>query len=427
VDCQRFPWSPLDARRRADNRCGEETVIDFEPTEDQRIMRDTVAQLAKASISQRAREFEAARAVADEVRQAAAEMGLAGVLLPESCGGAALGMTTAVLLEEELGKADAATAFALPGPGSFGLALLELGSTEQQAELLAPFADGGVDRYGAVAWSEPRANRERAGFSTVARRVDGGWELSGKKSFVCNARAADRFVVFAQIDEGSGWNGIGAFVVLSENPGVRVGDRHDTLGLDAAWFGEVAFEHCKVPASAQLAPADFTLATLRFFARHALIVAARAVGLAQFAFDVAREYCDTRQAFGKPIGHFQAVAFNLADRAMDVESARWLLWKAAWSWDAGKGDRACVLASAQAAAQSLDVAMRCGDDCVSLHGGAGFIRDVIAEKLMRDAKQLALTCPTAEQLDQWAAAVELGAPLDPALLLPTPEAQAIFT
>src|SRR6185436_12422532 len=121
------------------------------------------------------------------------------------------------------------------------------------------------------------------------------------------------------------------------------------------------------------------------------------------------------------------VAFNLSDRLMDVESARWLLWKAAAAWDGKAPEKQALHATAQAAASAFETAMRTADDCVSLHGGSGFIRDVIAEKLMRDSKQLALCAPTAEQLDQLAAAIDLGAPLDPALVLPTPDTQAIFT
>jgi alkylation response protein AidB-like acyl-CoA dehydrogenase len=141
---------------------------------------------------------------------------------------------------------------------------------------------------------------------------------------------------------------------------------------------------------------------------------------------MARDYCDTRVAFGKPIGHFQAVAFNLADRLMDVESARWMLWRAAWAYDAGRPEREWLRDAAQAAAHALEVAMRTADDCVGLHGGMGFMRDLPAEKMMRDAKQLGLCCPTAGQLDQLAAAMELDAPLDPALVLPTHDAQPIF-
>jgi len=112
---------------------------------------------------------------------------------------------------------------------------------------------------------------------------------------------------------------------------------------------------------------------------------------------------------------------------MDVDSARWLLWRAAHAWDAKRKEKDALLFTAQGVASALEAAMRTADDCVGLHGGSGFIRDLVAEKLMRDAKQLALCCMTAEQLDQLAAAIELGAALDPALVLPTPDTQAIFT
>ncbi len=159
-----------------------------------------------------------------------------------------------------------------------------------------------------------------------------------------------------------------------------IGARHDTLGLDAADFGEIALEGAFVEASARLAgdPGEggFTRATLRFFAKRALVVAARAVGVARFAFDLAREHCENRTAFGKPIGHFQAVAFALSDRHMDVESARWLIWQAAAAWEAGAPEPRALHATAQAAAFALEAAMRTADECVGLHGGSGFIRDL---------------------------------------------------
>lgn len=424
-------------------------MISFEPTEDQVLMRDSVAAFARSTLAPRVRELEQLRAVPDDVRQLAHEMGLGLVAVPEACGGQGLGMTTSVLLEEELGAADAAAPFGLAGPHAFAHAVLELGSDEQASAELADFAAADAHaRFGAVAWSEAKAHPTRAGFTTVATATADGFEITGKKAFVINGGLADRFVVFAQVDEAAGWSGIGAFVVRKGAPGLTIGARHDTLGLDAAWFGEIELAGVKVPASARLsAPKDggdaggFVRATARFFARQAVVVAARAVGLSRFAWEIAREYCETRVAFGKPIGHFQAVAFTLSDRLMDVDSARWLVWRAAQAWDAlsaenapavGSGARKkaeahALKASAQAAAHALEAAMRCGDDCVGLHGGSGFIRDLVAEKLMRDAKQLALACPTAEQLDQLSTAVELGIPLDPALVLPTPDAQAIFT
>ena len=405
-------------------------MISFEASEEQQLIQQSVADFAKSTLASRVRELEKMRSVPEDIRQGAYEMGLGLMSLPESCGGQGLGVVAAALVEEELGAADAGAAFGLPGPAAFGRAVLELGSEAQAQALLADFSgEGGADRFGGVAWSEAAPCKERPGFSTVAARIEGGYSISGKKAFVTNAHTADRFVVFAQVEPEKGWDGIGAFVVRKDNPGLAIGARHDTLGLDAADFGEIALNDAKVTEADRLLgeAGGFTAATLRFFAKQALVVAARAVGVARFAFEIAREHCDTRKAFGKPIGHFQAVAFALSDRHMDVESARWLVWRAAHAWDAKAPEREALLATAQAAAHALEAAMRTADDCVGLHGGSGFIRDLIAEKLMRDAKQLGLCCLTSEQLDQIAAAIELGATLDPALVLPTPETQAIFT
>ncbi len=405
-------------------------MISFEASEEQTLIQQSVAEFAKSALAPRVRELEKSRSVPEDVRRNAHEMGIGLMTMPEACGGQALGCVATALVEEELGAADPAAAFGLPGPGSFGRAVLELGTEAQQVTFLTDFsAEGGHDRFGAVAWSEPGPSRERPGLTTVAARTADGYSLTGKKVFVTNAHTADRFVVFAQVELERGWDGIGAFVVRKDNPGLAIGARHDTLGLDAADFGEISLDGAKVGEDARLLgeAGGFTAATLRFFAKQALVVAARAVGVARFAFEIAREHCDTRKAFGKPIGHFQAVAFALADRHMDVESARWLVWKAAHAWDAKIPEKAALLATAQATAHALEACMRTTDDCVGFHGGSGFIRDLVAEKLMRDSKQLALCCPTAEQLDQLAAALELGAALDPALVLPTPETQAIFT
>ena len=419
-------------------------MISFEPTEEQALMQSSVAAFARSVLTPALRRHEAARGLTESVRQAAHELGLGVLGLPESVGGYGQGWVTRVLVEEELGAADAGAAFALPGPGAFGTAMLELGSDAQIGAELSHFGgDGGASRFGAVAWSEATPCRERAGFTTTATREGDAYVLRGTKAFVANAAAAERFVVFAQLEPELGWGGLAAFVVPRDADGLALGARDATLGLDVASFGALRLEGVRVSEGARLRGDDgdpsLLRGTLRLFAKQSLLSAARAVGLARTAFDLAREYCDTRTAFGKPIGHFQAVAFTLADRLMDVDSSRWLVWRAAAAWDATPArsegatkqalaaERRALLATAQAVAHTLEATMRCADDCVALHGGAGFIRDLVAEKLMRDAKQLALSCSTSEQLDQLAAAIELGAPLDPALVLPTPDAQAIFT
>jgi alkylation response protein AidB-like acyl-CoA dehydrogenase len=409
-------------------------MISFAPSEDQKLMIDSVAQFARAMLRPHFREFEKERALPENVRKAAHELGLGAVALPESIGGAGLGLTTAVLLEEEVAWGDPAAAFAFGGPGSFGLAIAELAAPDHARDLLAPLlGDGGHARFAAVAWGEAKPNPDRAGFSTTATKDGAGYRIDGTKAYVLNADRADVFLVFAQVDPAKGFRGLGAFVVSKSAKGVTVLARDTTLGLDAASFGSVRFDGVSVPENARLQGGkDFEAALVRFFAKNALVIAARGVGLSRASFEVTRDYVDTRKAFGKPIGHFQAVAFTIADRAMDVESSRALVWRAAAAWDAFDAarsadlERDALLRTAQAVAHVHEAAMRCGDDGVQLHGGAGFIRDYPVEKWMRDAKQLALCGLLAEEADQLAAAVELGLPIDPGAILPTPETQNAF-
>ena len=162
-------------------------------------MVEAVAQFARAVLRPNVRDFEKARELPEAVRRTAHELGLGLVALPEALGGAGLELTTAVLLEEEIAWGDPAAAFALAGPGAFGLALVELGTEEQARAALAPFArDDGHARFGAVAWGEPKAHPERPGFSTIATKDGSGWRLDGAKAYVLNADRAEQERVEAQ-------------------------------------------------------------------------------------------------------------------------------------------------------------------------------------------------------------------------------------
>jgi acyl-CoA dehydrogenase len=406
-------------------------MITFEPSEEQRLMRDSVAELMRARVRPETRATEASRSPSASLAAAIAELGLGQLVVPEALGGLGASFRTIVLVEEELGWADAGVAFAVPGPGVFAHALAVFGDAAQNERWLAPYVTD-ANRVGAVAFSERTPNVATPGFVTRARRVGDDWVLDGKKSFVLNADRAADFVVFAQTDEGRGWAGVDAFVVPRETPGLTVGARHTTLGLDAASFGEVAFASVRVGAASRLHAVDPVLGMRRFFTRQSLHVAARAVGVARAAWELARNFAEDRKAFGKPIGHFQAIAFALADRLMDLDGARGLVWRAAWALDVAaasndeKAERVAEMHVAEAVAESLEVVMRTTNDGVQIHGGAGFVRDYLVEKLMRDAKQLALSAPSATTSDLRFATLALGAPLDPALVLPVPEIQPIF-
>jgi len=401
-------------------------MVSFEPTEDQALIVSTVGSYASKVLRPGLRAFESARGLPEEVVKALFEMGVTTLEIPEDAGGPGLPLATAVLVEEELAAGDAAVPYAMGGPGAFGAVVLELGTAEQQKRWLAPFcAADGWKKRGAFAWSEARP-AATAGFVTTAVEVAEGYKLTGKKSFVIDGGIADLTVVVAQLDPAAGWNGLAAFVIPAGTKGLRAGARVGTVGLDAAAVSEVVLEDCLVPRDHRLGDGTRPIgpALVRAFARIALHGAARAVGLSRAAFEMTREYCETRTAFGKPIGHFQAVAFTLADRLMDADAARWLVWRAATRWDAGKDARR---EAAAAAAMAFEVAMRAADDAVQLHGGAGFIRDLPVEKMMRDAKTMALAAPPVAVLDAMAADLELGVAEDLAALLPTPEIQPIFT
>ncbi len=398
-------------------------MISFEPSEDQRMMIDSARGFAK-SLRARMREIEKARAVPDDLRKAALEMGLGTLAIPEAIGGAGLGLATAILLEEELAMGDAAAAFGFAGPGAFGLAVSELGTVEQATQAMTKVQG---DAFGAVAWGERSPHRERPGMTTVATKADGGYVIRGEKAYVLNADRASAFVVFAQVEESRGWDGIGAFLVDKGAAGLSIGPRETTLGLDAASVGSLELDGVKVSESARLMGLtggdSFDAATIRFFVKNALVMAARANGLSRTAVETTREYVETRKAFGKPVAHFQAVAFTVADRAMDSAAASAMVLRAGWMWDAKVPEKDALLASANAISFALEAAMRCGDDAVQLHGGAGFMRDYPVEKMMRDSKQLQLCGMPSACADQLAAAVLVGKRIDLGLL-PNAESQS---
>ena len=406
-------------------------MIAFERTDEQRLMVEAVARFATQSLRPRQREFERLRAVPDDVLRDTHALGVPLAAFPTAVGGAGLGTVTLLLLEEELAYGDPAVPFSLAGPGAYGWAALLFGGPDTAARLIAPFLDS-PSRFGAVAWGEPSAPAGRLGLSVAAERTGGGWTLRGTKAFVMNADRAADLVVFAQIDAERGWDGIGAFVLGSSSKGVRIAARHETLGLDAASFGGIDLDGVQLPEDSLLSHGGDAKRVVAFFATQALVVAARCVGLSRAALDATITYCEQRKAFGKPIGHFQAIAFTLADRAMEVEAARSMVWRAAWLWDeVARGaedadERSALLHTAWAVSYAKEGAMRTADDAVQLHGGAGFMRDYPVEKWMRDAKQMQLCALTAEQADQIAASIAADRPVDPAWVLPGADGQNVF-
>ncbi|HWE29245.1 MAG TPA: acyl-CoA dehydrogenase family protein [Polyangia bacterium] len=362
-------------------------MISFGLEEDQQIIQETVRKLAAEELRPKMRAFEKS-GVPDSLRRRFDEMGLG---LDE------VALSTSVLVHEELAFGDPGAAVALSAPYDGNRALVALADDAQRARFCG--------KATAICYSERKAPLD--GFSTVAKRVDGGWALTGKKAFVVGAATAELHLVFAQLEgaeQRDGWDGIGAFVVERGNPGLRVGEKHALLGLEAVAAHEVVLESCKVADGNRLLGGGALVERINhIFARAMVINAARQVGLARAAYEFALEYTQERKAFGKPVAHFQSIAFTLADMAMDVDAARWMVWRAATELE--KGHWSSTVA---ASAHANEAAWRVADNGVQLLGGAGYVKDYPVEKWLRDTKALALFAPPSEVAELMLAGDVLG-------------------
>jgi alkylation response protein AidB-like acyl-CoA dehydrogenase len=215
-------------------------------------------------------------------------------------------------------------------------------------------------------------------------RKGDSWVLNGTKTFCTNGHYADVLVVIAVTNRDAGTHGLSAFIVEKGTKGFRPGKKENKLGLRASDTAELIFEDCEVPAANLVGKeGEGFVDSLRILDGGRISIAALGLGMAQGAFDVALEYAKERKQFGKAIAEFQAIQWKLADMSVEIEAARALIWRAATMKDAGKNT---TLASAMAKLYAGEVAVRCANECVQIHGGYGFIKDYPAEKFYRDVK-----------------------------------------
>jgi alkylation response protein AidB-like acyl-CoA dehydrogenase len=410
-------------------------VIGFSPSDEQQLIVRTLTEFASAELRAHARAHERARSVSEELQRAHHQLGATLIELPEEAGGAGLGAVTAALAREALAVGDVAAAIELDGPGAAALALLELGGGDQARRWLAPFAAADGHRHrAALAFSEASPPPPGRLFGTRAVPDGGDYLISGEKAFVVGAPLADLVVVVCELAEhGDAGPLVPAAFVLTA-PAWQAGPRLTTLGLDAVAAGSLRFDRARVPASARLplSPSP-EVALTRLWTRLALAQAARAVGLAQASATAALAYAQERTAFGRPVAHFQAMAFLLADISTELDAARLMTWRAAALLDAGRTAPAELLAAASmASAQATRAAEWITERGVQVLGGAGYLQDHLQEKWMRDAKMLALMGPSREDAYRLIGAVELGPEVqevqwEPAVPLPGPELQPLFT
>lgn len=357
--------------------------MDFEFTEQQRMVRNMVRTFAADRLTPGAGRRDAAGEFPHEIFRELGGLGLLGMQTPEAYGGAGMDALSYVLAVEELARADASVAVGVSVTNSVcQFPILHFGNDELKRLVLPPLARGEV--LGGIMLTEPGAGSDLGAVRTSYRRDGGRYLLSGSKAWITNARVGRFFVVLATRDPALGARGFSAFVLDAEQPGVIVHAPEEKMGLRSSVTCAVTLENAEVPARNLLAEEGAGLKVVLATLDHSRVgIAAQAVGIGQAALDAALRYAKAREQFGTPVLEHQAVAFRLADMDTELEAARWLTYRAAaLSERPGRHSRT----SAQAKLLASETANRIVALAVQVHGGYGYSREYVVERLYRDAR-----------------------------------------
>ena len=356
--------------------------MDFEFTEEQKAVRDTVAAFAAREIAPRAAQWDREHTFPAEVFRKLADIGIMGMTVSERWGGAALDSISTVLAIEELSKADAGVGVTVSVHAGLTSRIVEQFASETMKERYLPRMCSG-EWLGGFALTEADSGSDASSLRTRAHRRGDTYVLDGVKQWVTNGGHARVYVAFARTG-GPGPKGISAFLVDRDTPGLSLGRVTDKLGIHSSDTTDLVFENAAVPAEALLGEENggykIALATL---GSGRLGIAAQAVGILAACLETSRAYAKDRFQFGRPIGAFQGVAFKVADMAVDLDAARMLLYRAAWLKDQGSTS---IDASSKAKLFASTAARKHAAECIQILGGYGFTTEFPAERYYRDSK-----------------------------------------
>lgn len=351
-------------------------------SEEEQMFRDAVRDFAETEIKPYVSEMDEAAKFRPDIIAKFFGMGLMGIEVPEMFGGAGGGIFLATLAIEELARVDASAAIYVDVHNTLvNNAMLRWGSEDQQQRY---FPRMNSDLLGAFALSEPASGSDAFALECKADRVAGGWSLTGRKFWITNGAEAGLFIIFANTDFSKGYKGITAFLVERGFAGFDVGKKENKLGIRASSTTELILEGCVVPDGNVLGPVGqgykIAIETLN---EGRIGIGAQMLGVATGALEAATKYVKERKQFGKAIAEFQAVQFQLAQMATDLEAARLMVYNSARLKDAG---RPFATEAAMAKLFSSQVADRITSQCLELFGGYGYSKEYPAEKFYRDAK-----------------------------------------
>ncbi|HEU4338445.1 MAG TPA: acyl-CoA dehydrogenase [Planctomycetota bacterium] len=359
--------------------------MNFDLSEDERLVQQTARDFADRVLKPRAAEFDKNGSVPREVLAQMAELGFMGMLVPEDYGGSGLNNFCLALVQMEVNRACASTGVTMSVHNSlFTSPLIRFGTEAQKKSLLPRLAKG--ELIGAYSLSEPGSGSDAGALRATATRQDGHWVLNGTKNFVTNGGIADIFIVFARThaDPSLKTKGISAILVERGAKGLSVGKHESKLGIRGSTTTELAFQDCRVPAANLLGNENegFKVAMTTLDGGR-IGIAAQAVGIAQACLDASIKYAKERRQFGKAIGEFQAIQWKLANMATDIEAGRFLVLRAARLRDEGKPH---IVEASMAKLFAADMVNRHATEAVQIHGGVGYVKEFGVERFFRDAK-----------------------------------------
>jgi acyl-CoA dehydrogenase len=362
-------------------------MIGFDLSDEQRMIRDTIAAFALAEIRPAARPADDSGTIPPELLARAWELGLVQGAIPAAFGGYgdARSAVTGAIIAEELAFGDLSIALHVLAPRLLAFPLIEAGTEEQKAHYLGALA---TDQFTAAtaALMEPRFDFDPFAMATTAERDGASYLLNGAKCYVPLARDAATILVYAAARSDQGLAGVDAFLLPRNTPGLAISDREQNMGIKGLATFELVLRECRLGAEAKLG-GESGINFARILSESRVALAAMAVGVARAAFEYARAYAKERKAFGVPIATKQAVAFMLAEMATEIDATRLLVWEAASRLDKGED---AIKESSQARNYAAQAALMVADNAVQTLGGHGYIRDHPVELWLRDARGFAL-------------------------------------
>lgn len=358
--------------------------MDFELTEEQRMVQASVREFVAGEIAPRAHEYDEQSRFPREQLRGLAELGLLGMIIPEEWGGAGFDAVAYAVALEEIARADASVCVIVGVTNSVCCyPILSFGTEEQKRKYLVPLARG--ETLGAFCLSEPQAGSDATNLRTRAVRDGDSYIINGTKSWVTNGGEAQTYIVMAVTGREDDKSKVTAFIVEGDTPGLTVSAIEHKMGQRASQTAEMSFADVRVPAANVLGGEGMgKKVAFNSLDNGRIGIGALSTGIAQGALDEATKYAKERQAFGQPIAEFQAIQFKLANMATETDAARLLTLRAAAMKDAGHKQAGYHAAMAKLFAS--ETANKVCADAVQIHGGNGYSRDYAVERMYRDAR-----------------------------------------